>query len=100
MPFPDRLPRTEVFSGKITPRDTDPVSVDDAFDDLAIVLEWAGSLAPVGGQEWFDAFPLFVGENVMFLICSHPFSVSAVKSSIKETRCESCSGRSGTGWRE
>src|SRR5699024_8545743 len=38
--FPHRLPRAEVVTGQIAPRDPRAGPVDDALDDPPIVAEW------------------------------------------------------------
>lgn len=95
--FPDCLPGTEVFSWEIAPGDAGPVSVGDGLDDSSVVFEGSSSLTSVGRQQWFDTCRLFVGENVMSLVCSHRISLSVVESSIKETRPRSDIGIAGLG---
>lgn len=78
--FPHCLPGAEVLTWEVAPGDTCPISIHDAFDDPAIVLKRACSLTCIGGQERLDALPLFVGEDVMSLVCSHSSSVSVQNS--------------------
>ena len=55
MPLPDGLPRA-IPVREITPRDSGPVTVDDAFYDAAVVTEGTAFTAFVRWQEWFDSF--------------------------------------------
>lgn len=61
MPLPDGLPRA-IPVREITPRDSGPVTVDDAFYDAAVVTEGTAFTAFVRWQEWFNSFPLRIRE--------------------------------------
>ena len=63
VPLPHGLPGSKLLR-QVPPRNPAPVSVCDAFYNLAVIAKRAPALAIGTGQQRFNAGPLLIGKNL------------------------------------
>lgn len=86
MTFPHRLPRPELRSRQVTPRDAGAIPVDDAFHHTPIITERMTTTPLVGGQQTRNPLPLSITEVPIPRSRRHFDSIPSKTSPIWETR--------------
>ena len=97
MPLPHRLPRAELLSGQIPPRDPSAKPVCDALYDSPVVTERVTAAPRVRRQQRLDPLPLLVREHpIPRTRRPHPTTLPRASPKIWETRPSG--PREPTGW--
>ena len=97
MPLPHRLPRPELLTRQITPRNPGPKPVRDALHDPPIVTERMTATPGVRRQQRLDPLPLLVREHpIPRTRRPHPTTLPRASPKIWETRPSG--PREPTGW--